>query len=193
MILSILISVFNVISVYYASKNNRLTWLFGIFAALLTSYIMHDDMMFQCIFQILTAAFCLYSFIRWKSNSEDNDNDVHLSNVLSCYLLTFLIPLISIFLFGNFTDNDIDITLTSLSLYATVLLYRKNVFAWAVWIVVDIGFIVSSAVSDNNAVLLIYFVMFFLACYGLIRNINLVYKNRKTDNIDKDIEYLMKL
>lgn len=193
MILSILISVFNVISVYYASKNNRLTWLFGIFAALLTSYIMYDDMMFQCIFQILTVAFCLYSFIRWKSNSEDNDNDVHLSNASSCYLMIFLIPLISIFLFGNFTDNDIDITLTSLSLYATVLLYRKNVFAWFVWLVVDIGFIVSSAVSDNNAVLLIYFVMFILACYGLIRNINLVYKNGKTDNINKDIEYLMKL
>ena len=193
MILSIVISIFNVASVYFAAKNNRLTWLFGIFAALLTSYVMYDVMMFQCIFQILTAIFCGYSFIKWKSNSEDNDNDVHLSNITLCYLMTFLIPLISILLFENFTNNDIDITLTSLSLYATVLLYRKNVFAWAVWIVVDIGFIVSSLVSDNNAILLIYFVMFFLACYGLIRNINLVYKNHKTDNIDKDIEYLMKL
>ena len=36
MILSIIISIFNIASVYFAAKNNRLTWLFGIFAALLT-------------------------------------------------------------------------------------------------------------------------------------------------------------
>ena len=193
MILSILISIFNIASVYFASKNNRLTWLFGIFAALLTSYIMYDIMMFQGIFQILTAIFCGYSFIRWKSNSEDNDNDVHLSNIISCYLILWLIPLIFILLFEKFTNDNIDLILTSLSLYATILLYRKNVFAWVVWLVVDIGFIASSIALDNNAILLIYFVMFFLACYGFIRNINLVYKNGKIDNISKDIEYLMKL
>lgn len=193
MILSILISIFNIASVYFAAKNNRLTWMFGIFAALLTSYIMYDIMMFQGIFQILTAIFCGYSFIRWKSNSEDNDNDVHLSNIISCFLLVWLIPLISILLFEKFINDNIDLMLTSLSFYATILLYRKNVFAWIVWIIVDIGFIASSITLDNNAILLIYLIMFFLACYGFIRNINLVYKNDKTDNIDKDIEYLLKL
>lgn len=193
MILSIVISIFNIASVYFAVKNNRLTWLFGIFAALLTSYVMCGVMMFQCIFQILTAIFCGYFFIRWKSNSEDNDNDVHLSNVISCFLMLWLFPLIFILLFEKFTNDNIDLLLTAWSLYATILLYRKNAFAWIVWVIVDIGFIASSITLDNNAILLIYLIMFFLACYGFIRNINLVYKNGKTDNVAKDIEYLMKL
>ena len=107
MILSIVISIFNIASVYFAAKNNRLTWLFGIFAAILTSYVMYDTMMFQCIFQILTAIFCGYSFIRWKSNSEDNDNDAHLSNIISCFLLLWLIPLISILLFEKSVSESV--------------------------------------------------------------------------------------
>lgn len=191
MILSIVISIFNIASVYYAAKNNRLTWLFGIFAALLTSYIMYDDMMFQCIFQILTAIFCSYSFIRWKSNSEDNDNDVHLSYFITTFIIAFgIIPLITI-MFWNYISNDIDFQLTLICVMATVLLYMKNVAAWVYWIITDIAFITIGLVNDNFEYIIIYFILLILAIYGFARNYDLALKNGK-NNPFSDFEFLAK-
>lgn len=191
MILSILISVFNVISVYYASKNNRLTWLFGIFAALLTSYVMYDDMMFQCIFQILTAVFCVYSFIKWKSNSEDNDNDVHLSYFITTFIIAFIIiPLITV-MFWDYISNDIDFQLTLICVMATVLLYMKNVAAWVYWMFTDIMFITIGVVNDNFEYVIIYFILLILAFYGFVRNYDLALKNGK-NNPFSDFEFLAK-
>lgn len=151
-----------------------------------------DNMQFQCIFQILTALFCLYSFIRWKSDSSDNDNDIHISYVLSCLLLIFLFPLIFILLFENFNDDYIDLELTALSTLATLLLYRKNVIAWVIWLITDFGFIVSSVLQNNNTVTLVYVVLFVLAFYGFIRNYNLALKNDNNRAFD-DIEFLLNL
>lgn len=191
MILSIVISIFNIASVYYAAKNNRLTWLFGIFAALLTSYIMYDDMMFQCIFQILTAIFCGYSFIRWKSNSEDNDNDVHLSYFITTFIIAFgIIPLITI-MFWDYISNDIDFQLTLICVMATVLLYMKNVASWVYWIFTDIAFITIGIVNDNFEYVIIYFILLILAIYGFARNYDLALKNGK-NNPFSDFEFLAK-
>ena len=191
MILSIVISFFNIASVYYAAKNNRLTWLFGIFAALLTSYIMYDDMMFQCIFQILTAIFCGYSFIRWKSNSEDNDNDVHLSYFITTFIIAFgIIPLITI-MFWDYISNDIDFQLTLICVMATVLLYMKNVASWVYWIFTDIAFITIGIVNDNFEYVIIYFILLILAIYGFARNYDLALKNGK-NNPFSDFEFLAK-
>ena len=191
MFISILISIFNIASVYFAAKNNRLTWLFGIFAALLTSYVMYDDMMFQCIFQILTAIFCVYSFIRWKSNSEDNDNDVHLSYFITTFIIAFgIIPLITI-IFWDYISNDIDFQLTLICVMATVLLYMKNVVAWVYWIFTDIAFITIGLVNDNFEYVIIYFILLILAFYGLVRNYDLALKNGK-NNPFSDFEFLAK-
>lgn len=191
MILSIVISIFNVASVYFAAKNNRLTWLFGIFAALLTSYVMYDVMMFQCIFQILTAIFCGYSFIKWKSNSEDNDNDVHLSYFITTFIIAFgIIPLITI-IFWDYISNDIDFQLTLICVMATVLLYMKNVAAWVYWIFTDIVFVTIGVVNDNFEYVIIYFILLILAFYGLVRNYDLALKNGK-NNPFSDFEFLAK-
>lgn len=190
MILSIVISIFNIASVYYAAKNNRLTWLFGIFAALLTSYIMYDDMMFQCIFQILTAIFCGYSFIRWKSNSEDNDNDVHLSYLTTTFIIAFgVIPLITL-IFWDYISNDIDFQLTLVCVMATILLYMKNAAAWIYWIFTDIMYMLIGLINDNNEYVIVYFVLLILAIYGFARNYNLVHKNKKF-NPFSDVEWLI--
>ena len=191
MILSIVISIFNIASVYFAAKNNRLTWLFGIFAALLTSYVMYDVMMFQCIFQILTAIFCGYSFIRWKSNSKANDDDVHLSYFTTTFIIAFgIIPLITI-MFWDYISNDIDFQLTLICVMATVLLYMKNVVAWVYWIFTDIVFVTIGVINDNFEYVIIYFILLILAFYGLVRNYDLALKNGK-NNPFSDFEFLAK-
>ena len=190
MFISILISIFNIASVYFAAKNNRLTWLFGIFAALLTSYVMYDDMMFQGIFQILTAIFCVYSFIRWKSNSKANDDDVHLSYFTTTFIIAFgIIPLITI-MFWDYISNDIDFQLTLICVMATVLLYMKNVASWVYWIFTDIAFITIGIVNDNFEYVIIYFILLILAIYGFVRNYSLVHKNKKF-NPFSDVEWLI--
>lgn len=191
MFISILISIFNIASVYFAAKNNRLTWLFGIFAALLTSYIMYDDMRFQSIFQILTAGFCVYSFIRWKSNSKANDDDVHLSYCITTFIIAFgIIPLITI-MFWDYISNDIDFQLTLICVMATILLYMKNVAAWIYWIFTDIAFMTIGMVNDNFEYVIIYFILLILAIYGFARNYDLALKNGK-NNPFSDFEFLVK-
>lgn len=191
MFISILISIFNIASVYFAAKNNRLTWIFGIFAALLTSYVMYDDMRFQSIFQILTAGFCVYSFIRWKSNSKANDDDVHLSYFITTFIIAFgIIPLITI-MFWDYISNDIDFQLTLICVMATILLYMKNVAAWIYWIFTDIAFITIGMVNDNFEYVIIYFILLILAIYGFARNYDLALKNGK-NNPFSDFEFLVK-
>lgn len=191
MFISILISIFNIASVYFAAKNNRLTWLFGIFAALLISYVMYDDMWFQSIFQILTAGFCVYSFIRWKSNSKANDDDVHLSYCITTFIIAFgIIPLITI-MFWDYISNDIDFQLTLICVMATILLYMKNVAAWIYWIFTDIAFITIGMVNDNFEYVIIYFILLILAIYGFARNYDLALKNGK-NNPFSDFGFLVK-
>lgn len=191
MFISILISIFNIASVYFAAKNNRLTWIFGIFAALLTSYVMYDDMWFQSIFQILTAGFCVYSFIRWKSNSKANDDDVHLSYCITTFIIAFgIIPLTTI-MFWDYILNDIDFQLTLICVMATILLYMKNVAAWIYWIFTDIAFITIGMVNDNFEYVIIYFILLILAIYGFARNYDLALKNGK-NNPFSDFEFLVK-
>lgn len=195
MILSILTSIFNIISVYYASKNNRLTWLFGIFAAILTIIIMYNsEFIWQVYFQIITIIFSYYAFVTWKSSEEDNDNDVHISNPLTTFIVMFgVIPIISSYVFTNVNNVDIDGMLSLQCLFATYLLYKKNCLAWAYWITIDITFITYGLINDNIEFFIVYFILFILAVRGLFINFDITLKN-KANNVDKDyiLDFLIK-
>lgn len=195
MILSILTSIFNIISVYYASKNNRLTWLFGIFAAILTIIIMYNsEFIWQVYFQIITIIFSYYAFVTWKSSEEDNDNDVHISNPLTTFIVMFgVIPIISSYVFTNVDNVDIDGMLSLQCLFATYLLYKKNCLAWAYWITIDITFITYGLINDNIEFFIVYLILFILAVRGLFINFDITLKN-KANNVDKDyiLDFLIK-
>lgn len=195
MILSILISIFNILSVYYASKNNRLTWLFGIVAAALTPIILNDaGFIWQIYFQIFTVLFSCYAFITWKPIEADNDKDVHISNVLTSIIVMFVVIGCVVLCISSPMDNkDIDLSLSLQCIFATYLLYKKNVMSWVCWIIIDMCFMVVGAVDDNIEIFITYLVLFILAVRGFLINYEIALKN-DANNIDEDyiLNFLIK-
>ena len=64
---------FNLVSVYYATKNNIWTWVYGIMAAILTGALfLERGLIFSFTFQLLTFLLSLIGVMEW--NVKDNDN-----------------------------------------------------------------------------------------------------------------------
>ena len=176
-----IITLANIISVYYAAKNNVLTWWFGIIATALTSVLFYNKMMpMSCIFNVYSTICAIIAICYWKKNPCENDNEVIFEGYLLSLLIFFGTSTLFLFLNNyafNIDFNIADVFGTSLAVVATYLLVKRNVLSWVYWVISDIVYIGYGWVNNDIEIFIIYGVLLILAIYGLWRNIELYYKN----------------
>lgn len=172
---------FGLISVYYASKANILTWATGIvneifLFTLFFQVQLYADMFLQIYFFMVT----LYGWYNW--NTKSIENNIFKTSKQSKMRLAMLIlagTLISGYLFSNihsyfpeyfkiqaaypFTDSFVMVS----SIIATVLLARKKIENWYLWISVDIVCVVLYFKKGIYFLSLEYLIFLGLASYGL--------------------------
>lgn len=174
-------TVFGLISVYYASKANILTWSTGIvnevFLFILFFQVhLYADMFLQVYFFIVT----IYGWYNW--NTSTVENKIAVISTKARWLITIIIiagSLLSGLLIKNihlylpnyfkvaaaypFTDSFVMI----LSIVATVLLAKKRIENWHLWILTDAVCIVLYFKKGVYFLSLEYLIFFGLASYGL--------------------------
>ena len=77
MVFGILISILNIVSVYYATKNDKMTWIIGLFPAIITTILFAiDGLWLSAIFNFYSFIICILGIIYWKNSAKENLEDV---------------------------------------------------------------------------------------------------------------------
>ena len=174
-------TLFGLSSVYFASRANILTWSTGIvneiFLFILFFQVqLYADMFLQVYFLIVT----IYGWYNWKTNTaEKKISGMSLTSKLLFIAIIFVATLFSGLLFSNihlylpeyfkiqaaypFTDSFIMVS----SIIATVLLAKKRVENWYLWIIIDVICVALYFIKGVYFLSLEYFIFLGLASYGL--------------------------
>lgn len=175
-------TLFGLLSVYFASRANILTWATGIinevFLFILFFQIqLYADMFLQVYFFVVT----LYGWYNWKQKPKQNSITLTQKKT-KIWLASAIIvgTIIAGFLFANihlylphyfkteaafpFADSFVMV----LSIVATVLLAQKKIETWYLWIIVDIVCVFLFFKKGIVFLALEYLVFLGLATYGLL-------------------------
>jgi nicotinamide mononucleotide transporter len=174
-------TLFGLISVYFASRANILTWGTGIvnevFLFILFFQVqLYADMFLQIYFFIVT----LYGWYKWNSKTaESKISETSFRNKIFLTVTILIGTLISGFLFTNihlylptyfkiqaaypFTDSFVMVS----SIIATILLAKKKFENWYLWIAIDLVCVVLYFKKGVYFLSLEYFIFLGLASYGL--------------------------
>ena len=174
-------TLFGLISVYFASRANILTWGTGIvnevFLFILFFQVqLYADMFLQIYFFIVT----LYGWYKWKSKTDESKiSETSFRNKIFLTVTILIGTLISGFLFSNihlylptyfkiqaaypFTDSFVMVS----SIIATILIAKKKIENWYLWIAIDLVCVVLYFKKGVYFLSLEYFIFLGLASYGL--------------------------
>jgi len=174
-------TLFGLISVYYASRANILTWGTGVVNELFLFILffqvhLYADMFLQVYFFVVT----IYGWYNWKTATVENKiatintstRWLVLAVIIFCSAVSgFLIKNIHLYLPGYFkiaaaypfTDSFVMV----LSIVATVLLAKKEIENWYLWILVDAICVILYFKKGVYFLSLEYLIFLGLASYGL--------------------------
>jgi nicotinamide mononucleotide transporter len=174
-------TLFGLFSVYFASKANILTWGTGIvneiFLFILFFQVqLYADMFLQIYFFIVT----LYGWYKWNSKAVVTKiSEIGFRNKMFLMVSILVGTLISGFLFSNihlylptyfkiqaaypFADSFIMVS----SIVASVLLAKKKIESWYLWIAIDLVCVVLYFNKGIFFLSIEYFIFLGLASYGL--------------------------
>lgn len=174
-------TLFGLASVYFASRANILTWGTGIvnevFLFILFFQVqLYADMFLQIYFFVVT----LYGWYKWNTKTSENKiSETSFRNRIFLSVTILIGTLISGFLFTNihlylptyfkiqaaypFTDSFVMVS----SIVATILLAKKKIENWYLWIAVDLVCVVLYFKKGVYFLSLEYFIFLGLASYGL--------------------------
>lgn len=145
-------TLFGLISVYLATKANILTWGTGIVNELFLFILffqvqLYADMLLQVYFFIVT----IYGWYNWKNTPQKNSiTTVNLSDRIWIIILIFFGTLVSGYFFSRIhlylpqyfkieaAFPYIDSLVLILSITATILLAKKKLETWYLWILIDL-------------------------------------------------------
>jgi len=176
-------TLFGLVSVYFASRANILTWGTGIVNELFLLILffqvqLYADMFLQIYFLIVT----IYGWYRWnRPVMESKISKTKMKGRIIIIVAIIIGTLISGFLFNNihiylpkyfkiqaaypYTDSFVMI----LSIIATILLAKKKIENWYLWIIVDL---VCVALYLKKGVIFLsieYIIFLGLAVYGFFQ------------------------
>jgi len=174
-------TLFGLVSVYFASRANILTWAMGIVNELFLFILffqvqLYADMFLQVYFFVVT----LYGWYNWKQNPNENSiTSSDLKTKIWFVITIIIVTLIAGFLFSNihlylpqyfkikaaypYADSFVLI----LSVIATILLAQKKIETWYLWMIVDLVCVFLFFKKGIVFLGLEYLIFLGLATYGL--------------------------
>lgn len=153
-ILTILLIVAQVSTVYLAARGNRLTWVLSIITGLILSYNFFTETLY------LSFAFQIYSILAsvggvfiWKKKESDNRQAITWGNPLWPALVVGAIMGAVYFFDARVLHSHLPITdcaIMALQAVATFLMVRKDINAWMCYLICDAIYIPLGIISIAN-------------------------------------------
>lgn len=161
--------------IYLAAKENILNWPVSIISVIAYAWVffnarMYGDMALQ--FYFLFTAF--YGWYYWLRKKETSSRQVSVLSTQQWLLVIGAVAILSValgFFLDRFTDTDVpfaDGFCTALSFVAQVLLTRKVLQNWILWIIVDICYIPLYIYKNLNLSAIFYTFLVALAIKGYL-------------------------
>lgn len=176
-------TVFGLITVYLASRENILTWPTGLinvafFFFLFYQVNLYSDMVLQVYFFIMS----LYGWYYWKTKANQQAVTSLSHNWQKKYAIILVLTSAALGLLMSNIHNYFptlfttpaafpfaDAFTTVASIMATILLARKVLENWYLWIAVDIVSILLYSLKGIYLVAIEYFVFLIICIFGLIK------------------------
>ena len=176
-------TIFGMISVYFATKANILTWPTGIINELFLLILffqvqLYADMMLQVYFFVIT----LFGWYNWRKKSQNTTITlITLRAKVWIFSLIVIGTLISGYFFTNIhlylpqffripaTYPYVNSLVMILSIIATILLAQKKLETWYLWIFIDVICVFLFFKKGIIFLAVEYFVFLGLASYGLLQ------------------------
>lgn len=164
----IVVNIANILSVWLAAKNNRLTWGIGFVAVAITAVLFFMSKHYMSFaFNTYSAVMCIVGHFRWKDSVAENDEAIKWSKpylpITICAILSIGIYCINCELSQNPLLDSIG---TAVSVVAAYLLVKQDVNAWLLYLLSDVIYIYLGLVSGDWQYTIIFGVMMILAIYG---------------------------
>lgn len=164
----IIVNVANILSVWFAAKNNRLTWGIGFVGVAITAvmFFMSGHYM-SFAFNTYSAIMCVIGHFRWNISIQKNDEAIRWMKPYFSIVISLIFTALIYAINANLSKNPIlDSIGTAVSIVATYLLVKQDVNAWFLYVFSDIIYIYLGITSGDREYTVIYGVMMLLAIYG---------------------------
>lgn len=163
------------ICIYLAAKENILSWPISIISVIAYAWVffdakMYGDMTLQFYF-LFTA---LYGWYYWSRKEANSDKPIQNLSTRGWALAIVSVVILSILLglfLDNFTKTDVpyeDGFCTAMSFVAQILLTRKFLQNWVLWIIVDICYIPLYIYKHLNLSAVFYAFLVIIAIKGFL-------------------------
>lgn len=177
----ITVNVANILSVWLAAKNNRLTWSVGFVGVAITAvmFFMSGHYM-SFAFNTYSAIMCVIGHFRWNSSVQKNDEAIRWMKPYLLIVISLLLAFLIYAINANLSQNPIlDSVGTAVSIVAAYLLVKQDVNAWFLYLFSDVIYIYLGITSGDWEYTVIYGVMMLLAIYGTTEFIEKYRRNEK--------------
>ncbi len=175
--LEIFAAVFSLICVWLTVKRNVWAWPIGLLGITAYGYIFFEGKLYAEVgLQVVFFIQGVYGWYFWLFGKKEDIDNVPIRRLTSKeYFL--LIPLLIIlilsigYLLDNYSDTDVpylDTMLASISLIANLLLARKIIDNWGMWIFVDPIYVGLFIYKELYITAGLYLIFTFMAITGLI-------------------------
>lgn len=182
------------VSVLLAAKSNIWTWATGLINVACFFLIFYQVQLYSDMFlQVYFFATSIYGWILWSKQNKQDENPIRLLSQKQRIVLTTII-FFSTFLLGTLIKNIhiilpnifqkpasypyVDTFIAVLSVLATILLAKRILENWFLWIVVDILSVGLYALKNVKLISIEYFIFLCIASFGFYNWYKLRDENR---------------
>ena len=171
-ILTILITIAQIATVYLAARGNRWTWIFSIVTGRILCYNFFTDHHFMSFaFQVYSLLASIGGVFIWKKREEDNRRTIRWGNPLWPLLAVLAIASATYLLDTQVLHSNLpalDCAIFSLQAVATYLMVRKDLNAWICYLICDAIYIPLGIMGGSYKWLFISACFLITATYGFI-------------------------
>ena len=176
-----------ILYVLFASNQRSICWVFGIISSVciawksFTDYKLMADGILQ-VFYIIIGFLGLYQWLSGRVDDKPKPVSTsplkfHVIPILVCLLISIPASWLLIH-YASARYGYLDTALTTLSIFATFLLIRKDLHNWMYWIVIDIVYVVLYLKSEGLLFALLFLIYAIVSIWGFRQ-----WKNTKLENV----------
>lgn len=173
-LLELLAAAFGVVAVYLSARENILSWPTALVNVALYTVVFYDARLYADMgLQVVYFSLSLYGWYEWRFGGE-NRTVLHVSRASPRLWLTLgAVNLAAWLALGTFLARStnaaipyLDSLLTTTSLCAQLMMTRKILENWALWIVLDIVYVPTFIARGLYATAVLYAIFLVLAVLG---------------------------
>lgn len=169
--LEFLATIFNILFILYAARNNIWCWFFGLIGSSLFLWVVFSAGLYaDSILQLFYIGMAIYGWYSWKKVDSDEKKFLRGSAVLHGYFLLLGLVLTAILLYlGNKLGASypfLDALTTAFAIIATYLQAKKYIENWLYWIIIDLVGIYIYYQKGLYWFLVLFSVYTLMAIYG---------------------------